>query len=157
MKSKKKADNETPFQIVGMEVVEVCYNEKKQKKGKNKDIILTQDKFSFQISTVQQADLINNIIVVKPKIIIQSKDSKIEYATIIIRCVFKFKDLSPFFIDNELDIPRKYIDRITSISISSSRGVMFSEFSKGHLINAILPIIDVSLFKYNKMELDTRI
>ena len=152
MNSNKNTENETPFQVIGLEVVEVCFNKIKESKRKNE--VLTQNKFSFQISLIQQADIKNNIIVVKPTIIVQSEDSKIEYATITIKCVFVFKDLSPFLIDNELDIPRKFTDRISSIAISSSRGIMFSELSPTYLKNAILPIIDVSLFEYNKMELD---
>jgi hypothetical protein len=157
MNSNENIEYEAPFQIIGLEVVEVCFNKINESKGKGKNEVLTQNKFSFQISLIQQADIKNNIIVVIPTIIIQSGDSKIEYATITVKSVFLFKDLSPFLIDKQLDIPRKFTDRISSIAISSSRGIMFSELSTTYLKNAILPIIDVSIFEYNKMELDNLI
>lgn len=152
MSSKKKIKNELPFQIIGLEVVESCFVDNHEAEIENVEF-LTQDKFAFLISLTHQADVNNDILVVKPKITIKNEKTNVEYASFVTKCLFSFKDLKKYLNKNQLDIPQNYIDRLSSIAISSSRGIVFSELKSTYLKNAIIPIIDVSFFTYEKMKL----
>lgn len=57
------------------------------------------------------------------------------------------------FVDKEskaINIPENIIITFNSVAISTTRGIMFSQFRGTHLHNAILPIVDPNSFKKQK-------
>lgn len=144
-----KIDFEVTFQIVNIELVEFCIQDKKEniKDFESKDLT----SYVFEIGLDQEADFENNIIAVKTLMSIKNATKTFEYANLTTRCYFKFNDLS-LFLDKKkvLNVPDKYRDRIASISISTSRGILFSQLKPTYLKNAILPIIDVGVFTYTR-------
>jgi hypothetical protein len=62
--------------------------------------------------------------------------------------ILNFVDVIKISTDGKLDIPQALIEVLNSISISTTRGVMFSTFKGTFLHNAVLPIIDPRQFQF---------
>ncbi|MEJ7739912.1 MAG: hypothetical protein WKF97_20995 [Chitinophagaceae bacterium] len=76
---------------------------------------------------------------------------KIEYlASFIIACLFRVSDFKKYIILNEnkvYDVPRNLTAIIHPVSISTARGVIFSELRGTYLNNAIMPVVYMKDFK----------
>ena len=62
-----------------------------------------------------------------------------------VSCIFdivNFEDVITVEADGKVNIPQRLIETLNIISISTTRGVMFSTFKGTFLHSAILPIID---------------
>ncbi|MEY4029960.1 MAG: hypothetical protein RJA90_1159 [Bacteroidota bacterium] len=62
-----------------------------------------------------------------------------------VSCIFdivNFEDVIKIEADGKVNIPQRLIETLNIISISTTRGVMFSTFKGTFLHSAILPIID---------------
>lgn len=151
MKAQKNNNSEVTFQIVNVELVEFSIQDKKE----NIESFESQELSNhvFEISLDQNADFENNLIAVKTLLCIKNSDKTFEYASLTTRCYFRFNDLS-FFVDNKgvMNVPDNFRDRIASISISTSRGILFSQLKSTYLKGAILPIIDVAVFNYSRVK-----
>ncbi len=149
MKAPKKNNSEITFQIVDIELVEFCIQDKKEhiKDFESNDL----GDFVFEISLGQEADFDKNIIAARTLLVIKNNEKSFEYASLTTKCYYRFNDLS-VFLDNKkvLNIPDNYRDRISSISISTSRGILFSQLNPTYLKKLVLPIVDVAAFTYNR-------
>jgi hypothetical protein len=66
-----------------------------------------------------------------------------------VACIFNILNFEKIIIKAEggkLDFPEEYLNLLTTITIGTVRGVMYSEFRGTFLHNAILPILDVKSF-----------
>ena len=78
------------------------------------------------------------------------KNKKTELGSIKVSCVYYIDNLTEFkSTDNkQFDFPNDFISTVNSISISTARGIMFSQLKGTFLHNAILPILDPKGFKH---------
>lgn len=105
--------------------------------------------FNFNISLESKADATNKLLFVIVTIEIRSEDQNHILGSLVVSCIYNivnFDDVVQIDADGKIDIPQPLIEIINSISISTTRGVMFSTFKGTFLHNAFLPIIDPRSF-----------
>ncbi|MDD2200264.1 MAG: hypothetical protein PHE08_11115 [Bacteroidales bacterium] len=107
--------------------------------------------FHFNINLEQQFVLDKNLVFVIPKVDIMHENNETKLGTIKIKCIFNIKELSEFCDSKtkKVTLPEPVVSTLNSISISTCRGVMASQFKGTILNNAILPLIDPKLFSSN--------
>ncbi len=111
------------------------------------DYVLSPDViFKFTINIEHLINIKDNLIAIKPNIIIFTEDNDTILGTLTASLVFEFDNLSSFVIENEIKLPLDIIIAINSLSISTVRGIMFSTFKGTYLHNAFLPVIDPKAF-----------
>ncbi len=103
----------------------------------------------FQIAIEQRIDLAQKVVSVLTQISIVSKDdpSKI-YGNLTTSCSFRIDEMGDY-LDNEttkVNLPEQAAITLNSISLSTTRGIMYSEFRGTHLHGAVLPIVDPRQF-----------
>lgn len=104
--------------------------------------------YQFDIQIEHRTQVDKGILFALCSIIVLSEDKNYEYGSIKTNCVFQLDDLSRF-VNPELKqvkLPEQLTVIINSITISTSRGVMFANFRGTHLHNAVLPILDPKVF-----------
>jgi hypothetical protein len=69
-------------------------------------------------------------------------------------CIYEIANFNDFLTKgtNQVTFPESVVVTFNSITISTVRGLMFSQFKGTHLHTAILPIIDPTAFVKNKMK-----
>jgi hypothetical protein len=115
----------------------------------NQDLNITN--FNFNINIESKADAPNKIVFVIVNIEIKNEDQSVILGSISVSCIYEilnFVDVIKISTDGKLDIPQALIEVLNSISISTTRGVMFSTFKGTFLHNAVLPIIDPRQFQF---------
>jgi hypothetical protein len=106
--------------------------------------------FNFNINIETKADAPNKLLFAIIHIEILTEDQKTVLGGISVSCIFELKnfdDLIKIESDGKLNLPQQVVDIINSISLSTTRGVMFATFKGTPLHSAFLPIIDPKQFK----------
>jgi hypothetical protein len=106
--------------------------------------------FNFNINIETKADAPNKLLFTINHIEILNENQSQVLGGISVSCIFELKNFDELIkIESEgkLTLPPQLVDIINSISISTSRGVMFATFKGTPLHNAFLPIIDAKPFK----------
>lgn len=101
--------------------------------------------FNFNISLETRADAQNKLVFVIVHIEIKNEDQSVNLGALSVSCIYEianFEEVIKIDEEGKIDIPRPLIDTLNIISISTTRGVMFSTFKGTFLHNALLPIID---------------
>jgi len=101
--------------------------------------------FNFNISVESRADAANKLVFVIVHVKINNDDQSMLLGTLSLSCIFEianFEDVIKVETDGQLIIPQGLINTLNTISISTTRGVMFSTFKGTFLHGAVLPIID---------------
>ncbi len=106
--------------------------------------------FTFQIKTeVKVQEQINVVI---PHVMIQIMNDKTqkELAEFTVGCFFEIEDFNNAIIKNEEGvyiIPQSLLGIILPVSISTVRGIIYSELRGTYLQNAIMPVVFVNEMK----------
>ena len=106
---------------------------------------ITVTTFNFNISIESKADASNNLIYVIVHIEIKNDDHSLVLGALSVSCIYEianFEDIIKIEENGRLEMPAQLIEMLNSISISTTRGVMFSTFKGTFLHGAVLPIID---------------
>jgi len=106
--------------------------------------------FNFNISLESKADATNKILFVIVSVEIRSEDQNHVLGSLAVSCIYSivnFDEVVKIEADGKLDIPQPLVEILNSISISTTRGVMFSTFKGTFLHNACLPIVDPRSFQ----------
>lgn len=106
--------------------------------------------FNFNIGIESKADAPNKLFFVIVHIEIKNDDNSIVLGALSVSCIFEianFEEVIQIDESGRLDIPQRLIETLNSISISTTRGVMFSTFKGTFLHGAVLPIIDPTQFQ----------
>lgn len=106
--------------------------------------------FNFNISLESKADATNKILFVIVSVEIRSEDQNQVLGSLAVSCIYSivnFDEVVKIEADGKLNIPQSLVEILNSISISTTRGVMFSTFKGTFLHNAFLPIIDPRSFQ----------
>jgi hypothetical protein len=124
------------FQLQGVELVESSFKVPANKTISEKEV------FKFNLNLEHLLDPGKEILIVKTHVNILVEDSEEIVGVIKSHVIFKILNLLDYFNDNKLNLPDVFISTLNSISISTTRGMMFSAFRGTFLHNAILPLID---------------
>jgi hypothetical protein len=106
--------------------------------------------FNFNINIETKADAPNKLLFAIIHIEILTEDQSQVLGGISVSCIFElknFEELIKIEAEGKLTLPQQLVDIINSISLSTTRGVMFATFKGTPLHNAFLPIIDPKQFK----------
>lgn len=142
---KKSVNKPVSFQLKGIELLDFCFNHPKKQ-------IPAQMVFNFDIKLEHKILADNNFIVVVVSIDINNDQRDIKLGSIMVSCIFEIPELKEY-IDPKNNAPKlseEFLTTINSISISTVRGVMFSQFRGTFLHNAILPVVDPKSFVSQK-------
>ena len=106
--------------------------------------------FNFNINLESKADATNKILFVIVSVEIRSEDQNHVLGSLAVSCIYSivnFDEVVKIEADGKLDVPQPLVEILNSLSISTTRGVMFSTFKGTFLHNAFLPIIDPRSFQ----------
>lgn len=100
--------------------------------------------FQFDVSLEHIMNAESNLITINCNIIVFNELKNNSLGQIRSSCVYEIKDLKKFFNDEKqrFELPEDIIQSLNSISVSTTRGLMFAYFRGTFLHNALLPIID---------------
>lgn len=107
--------------------------------------------FNFNLNIESKADVTKKLVFVIVNVEIKNDDQSLIIGTISVSCVyeiFNFEEAIKIEVDGKINMPPKLVETLNIISISTTRGVMFSTFKGTFLHNAFLPIIDPKMLIY---------
>lgn len=138
---KKSVNKPVSFQFKGIELLDFCFSHPKQQ-------IPARMIFNFEIKIEHKIPADNNFIAVVVTVEIYNGQRETKLGSIMVSCVFEMPELKEYIDpkNNTPKLPEEFLTTINSISISTVRGVMFSQFRGTFLHNAILPVIDPKSF-----------
>lgn len=133
-------NNNISFKIDAIELLDYSLS------GKDKEIP-SEAVFNFDINIEHRFDIQNNRIIAISnfKIFIEGIEGDVGRASV--SCIFNILEMSKYIDGNDITIPSEFITTINSLSLSTSRGILFMLFRGTFLHSAILPIINPSDFK----------
>jgi hypothetical protein len=108
--------------------------------------------FQFDINIEYKINEKDCLLIVVVSISIKNQNKDAEYGKVRVSCIYELKYLSRFFdLENHsLSIPEDFRNALNVISISTTRGVMFTLFKGTFLHNAILPILNLNTLEEKK-------
>lgn len=112
--------------------------------------------FNFNISIESRADAVNKNVFVIVHVDIKN-DIHTVVGSLSVSCIFEilnFDDVIKVEEDGKVNIPPRLIETLNIISVSTTRGVMFSTFKGTLLHGAVLPIIDPKQFHVGGQNLE---
>jgi len=101
--------------------------------------------FNFTINVGSKVDTQNKLIFMIVDVEIRSEDQLHLLGALSVSCIYyvdNYEKIVKVLADGRLDLPKNFLDALNSISVSTTRGVLFSTFKGTFLHNAILPIIN---------------
>lgn len=110
----------------------------------------TVSNFHFNISIESNVDTTQKLVLVVTKVKIFADDQTTELGSLTSACVFSlgnFDEAVKIQPNNSFELPEGLPDLLNSIALSTTRGILFSEFKGTLLHHAFLPIIDVKSLK----------
>jgi hypothetical protein len=113
--------------------------------------------FNFNISIESRADAVNKLVFVIVHVEIKNDDHSVVLGALSVSCIFEivnFEDVIKVEADGKVNIPQRLIETLNIISISTTRGVMFSTFKGTFLHGAVLPIIDPKQFQVGSQKVE---
>ena len=142
---RKTTDKPIRYQLKGIELLDCSLNHPKKH-------IPARMIFNFDIKLEHKIISDNNLIAVALTVDINDEQKSNKLGSIMASCIFEIPELK-IYIDKNSNLPKlpePFLTTINSISISTVRGVMFSQFRGTFLHNAILPVIDPKSFVMQK-------
>ena len=125
------------FHLKSIEMQEVSFSLPKQAMRENKT-------YHYNINIQHRINIEQKLIIVDTTIETLYQDKKTRLGLIKVACVFFMESLLDYrseVNDKLVNLPENFITILNSVSISTTRGIMFSQFRGTFLHNAILPII----------------
>ncbi len=136
----KTATTDTPtgIKLTGIELLSSSLN--------RPDLVAKdQTAFLFGIMVMYEIAMEKKLIFVIANVNIQSLEEKKDVGSISVSLIFEienFAEVVTIIDDNNFKLTEAVKDVLNAISISTTRGVMFSTFKGTYLHNAILPVVD---------------
>lgn len=134
-------DQQLKFQIRGIEILDVNLIHPNIP-------IPSETIFHFNLHLEHRVNIESNLVIVTASIDVIHEDKTTKLAFLKASCIFEVTNLHDFI--NEPDkavvFPDEILVSFNSVSISTIRGIMFSQFKGTFLHSAILPIIDPKSF-----------
>lgn len=142
--SKTKKQIPINIQLKGIEVLDACINHPKYAMPELKI-------FHFEIKLEHKINTEKKFIAVLMYVDVYSDQIEAKLGSLTSSCIF---DIADFDIStnskNKVVFPDEFLTAINSISISTTRGIMYNQFKGTFLHNALLPIVDPKSLKQQK-------
>ncbi|MBN1184532.1 MAG: hypothetical protein JXB49_19725 [Bacteroidales bacterium] len=133
------------IQLKGIELLEVAVNIPKKK-------IEKEDIFNFNLNIEHKLDRSKELVFVIVSVgIFNNNDNTQQLGNIKTSCIYQVDNLDSFLNEaKQAILPSDLTQSLNSISLSTTRGIMFSQFKGTHLHQAIIPLFDMSKMKPGK-------
>ncbi|HAX95978.1 MAG TPA: hypothetical protein DCY35_05575 [Prolixibacteraceae bacterium] len=135
------------FQLKGIELLDINLN--------SPQIPLNPERiYNFNINIEQRISKEEKLVIVITSIDLVHEPDKQCHATIKTSCIFFVENILDFVSANsqQIDLPEHFIITLNSISLSTTRGIMFSQFKGTFMHHVLLPILDPSTLKLTKLD-----
>jgi len=133
----KKQEKEITFQLKAIEILNLEMNHPESP-------IPPVTIYHFNLNLEQRLNPENKLVVIITKVDVLHEDKETKLASIKASCIFEITNFDDFVNKDskQVSFPENAVVTLNSISISTVRGIMFSQFKGTFLHNAILPLID---------------
>jgi hypothetical protein len=111
--------------------------------------------FNFNINIESKVDHLKKLLFIIVHVEIKCENQKYQLGSISVSCVYSianFEEVVKIESDGRINIPQTLFETLNSISISTTRGVMYSTFKGTFLHNAFLPIVNPRGFQLKETE-----
>lgn len=135
------------FQLKGIELLEINL--------KDPQILLNQERtYNFNINLEQRINQDEKLVFVVSSIDLLHEPDKQCHASIKTSCIFLIENMNDFISDanSHVNLPEQIVITLNSISLSTTRGIMYSQFKGTFMHNVFLPIVNPSSFVTIKSE-----
>ena len=143
---KKKAETSVNFQIKAVELIESCINPPVNP-------LAAETLFNFDISLEHRINPEEDTLIVVCSVSVFNETREEQLGRIKSGCIYLIKNLKQF-VNTEtkaLELPEPLAISLNSVSISTTRGLMFSMFRGTFLHNAVLPVVDPTSFAMQRL------
>ena len=143
--TKKTEKQDITFSIKGVELLETHIEQLKSP-------IIGAVKFNFNINVEIKILNDNNLLFSIVTVEISDLETSVKYGSLKVNIIFSIENINPFINSktSRIVLPKNFVTSINSISISTTRGVMFGVFRGTFLHGATLPIIDPTFLSEQK-------
>ena len=138
-------NKEITFQLKGIELLDVQLTHPEKP-------LPEKTTFHFDINLEHRINADNNLVIVICTISIVNEDKSTQLGLLKSSCIFEVTNMADFIDNNkkQINFPGGILTTLNSITISTVRGIMFSQFKGTFLHNALLPIINPQSLIANK-------
>ena len=133
------------FQIKGIELLEINL--------KHPQIPLELERtYNFNINIEQRINNEEKLVVVVTSVDVIYEEDQQSHASIKTSCIFLVENFQDFIVanTNQVNLPDQFVITLNSISLSTTRGIMFSGFKGTFMHNVYMPIVNPSSFNMAK-------
>jgi hypothetical protein len=125
------------FQLKGIELLAINLNQPQ--------ISLPLERvYNFNINIEQRINIEEKLVIVTTSIELIYEGDNQCHASIKVSCIFLVENIQDFYsaTNNQVKLPDQFIITLNSISLSTARGIMFSQFKGTFMHNVFLPIVN---------------
>ncbi len=139
---KKKLETSVDFRIKAVELIESCIHTPVNP-------LPAEIVFNFDIKLEHKMNAGEELLIVVCSVSVYNENKEEQLGKVKSGCVYLIPDLKRFLnVESKiLELPENLATALNSVSISTTRGLMFSMFRGTFLHNAVLPIVDPTSFK----------
>ena len=133
------------YQLKGIELLEINL--------KHLQIQLNQERtYHFNINIEQRINNEEKLVVVITSVDLIYEEDNQTHASIKTSCIFSIENFQDFLTGptDKVNFPDQFIVTLNSISLSTTRGIMFTSFKGTFMHNVLLPIVDPTGFVIQK-------
>jgi hypothetical protein len=132
------------FQIKGIELLDlnIIYP---------KTPLIGEVVFKFNINVEIKTIIENSLAMAIVSVDILDNKTEDKYGLVKVNCIYGVDDFMSY-VDAEtkkVDLPKQFVTTLNSISLSTTRGIMYDQFRGTFLHGAILPILDPTFLEKN--------
>ena len=104
--------------------------------------------YHFEIKVEHKVNTDNMLLYVIADIVISVSEERTEVGRFKSSCIFDVNDIGSYINEasSEVNLPEEFLTILHSITLSTNRGLMFSQFRGTALHNAIMPIVNPKQF-----------
>jgi hypothetical protein len=133
------------FQLKGIELMDVNLN--------HPQIQLNPERlYNFNIQVEQRINIAEKMVVVISSVDMIHEEDKVCHASIKVSCIYAVDNMMDFVSkkNQQVEFPEQFVTTLNSISLSTTRGVMFSQFRGTFMHNILLPIVNPTALNVKK-------
>lgn len=132
------------FQIQGIDIQEISIKQPEGNLGRNPNL-------NFNIHLDHAVMQENQLFIVGTTITTHAQGDQL-LATYKANCVFRIENMGQYATGDEkgISLPEELMSMLNSISVSTTRGLMYGGFAGTYLQKVVLPVIDTDAFALNK-------
>ncbi|MGM0497530.1 MAG: hypothetical protein ACQESJ_06390 [Bacteroidota bacterium] len=136
-----KNHNTPEYRLSGIELLDMHLYHENRLKRESKE-------FHFNINIEHKINIEKKLVFAITSINVLHEDKETLLGSIKVACNFEVKNLEDFTNQEKktVDFPKEMLTALNAVSISTTRGVMFANFSGTFLHKAHLPLIDPKEF-----------